>query len=316
MSETIVIALGGNAIKKAGDSGSAEEQLKNVDATARQIALVLQAGYRVVLTHGNGPQVGSLLIQQEQGRDLVPDQPLHACGAMTQGHIGWMLQNRLRYHVHSLGIHAPVATVVTQVVVHTDDPDFQNPTKPVGPFYREDDARRLADEKGYIVRRVDPKSEKGWRRLVPSPQPKDILEKTAIRSLVAAGLVVIAVGGGGIPVAREDEHNYVGVDAVIDKDRAAVLLAEFVSADRFMILTDVPNVLINYGKPDESALETVHLDEIDRLTAEGHFLAGSMGPKVEAATQFARSTGRTATITSLENVLDGLNGSVGTHIVP
>lgn len=314
MSETVVIALGGNAIKKSGDSGAADEQLKNVDATARQIALVLQAGYRVVVTHGNGPQVGSLLIQQEQGRDLVPEQPLHACGAMTQGHVGWMLQNRLRYHVKSLGVNAPVATVITQIVVDPDDPDFQNPTKPVGPFYHAQDAKRLAEEKGYIVREVDPKSKKGWRRLVPSPIPRDILEKTAIRSLVDAGMVVIAAGGGGIPVACEEEHNYIGVDAVIDKDRAAVLLAEFVSADRFMILTDVPNVLINYGKFDESALGAITLDEIDQLSAQGHFLAGSMGPKVEAAAQFARSTGRKATITSLENVLEGLQGNIGTHI--
>jgi len=316
MRETIVIALGGNAIKKSDDVGTAEEQLHNVDATARQIALILQAGYRVVVTHGNGPQVGSLLIQQESGQAFVPDQPLFVCGAMTQGHIGWMLQNRISYHVQKLGFDLPVATLVTQVVVDSNDPGFRDPTKPVGPYYAQNEAQRLAEEKNYLMREVNPNMQKGWRRLVASPIPKDIVERTAIRTLVAAGIVVIAVGGGGIPVVAAGDGEFIGTDAVIDKDRAAVLLAELVGADRFLILTDVPNVLINYGKADEKALTTVTLKEVAGYTAKGHFLAGSMGPKVEAAVRFTQRTGKTATITSLENVLDGTKGTIGTHIVP
>lgn len=316
MSDLVVLALGGNAIKKSGESGTPEEQLHNVDITAKQIAAITEAGYRVILTHGNGPQVGSLLIQQEAGKDLVPEQPLYGCGAMTQGHIGWMLQNRIRFRIRQKGLKVPVATVITQVVVDPEDPDFRSPSKPVGPFYTKPQAEELADTKGYLVREVKPGTEKGWRRVVPSPMPQDILEKTAIRTLAGAGLLVVASGGGGVPVKAEQDDEYVGLDAVIDKDRAAVLLAELVEADRFVILTDVPNVLLNYNTPEERSLERVSVEEMDGYVKEGHFLAGSMGPKVEAALRFAKETGKIATITSLEKARDGLLEKTGTQIVP
>lgn len=316
MSDLVVLALGGNAIKKAGEAGTPEEQLRNVDITAKQIAAITEAGYRVILTHGNGPQVGSLLIQQEAGKDLVPEQPLYACGAMTQGHIGWMLQNRIRFRIREKGLKVPVATVITQVVVDPADPDFDSPSKPVGPFYTKSQAEELASTKGYLVREVKPGTEKGWRRVVPSPMPQDILEKTAVKTLAREGLLVIASGGGGVPVRADQDDEYVGLEAVIDKDRAAVLLAELVEADRFVILTDVPNVLLNYNTPKEQTLERVSLEEMEGFVKEGHFLAGSMGPKVEAALRFAKETGKIATITSLENARDGLLEKTGTQIVP
>lgn len=314
MSETLVIALGGNAIKQAEQVGTFEEQIANVDVAAAQIAGIIETGCRVIVTHGNGPQVGSLLIQQEAGKALVPEQPLFACGAMTQGTIGWMLQNRISHHARARGLDTSVVSVVTQVVVDGADQDFQNPTKPVGPFYTKEEADVLRKESGYILGEMKPNAERGWRRLVASPQPIDIVEKKAIRALIDSGVVVIASGGGGIPVYTDKNNDYLGIDAVIDKDRSAVLLAELIDADHLMILTDVPNVLLNYGTPHEQKLEKVSLDEMRKYIADGHFQAGSMGPKVEGAVRFAENTGKTATITSLDCALDGLRFAQGTHI--
>jgi carbamate kinase len=314
--EILVIALGGNAIKQAHEEGTTEEQFANVDKTAAQAAGIVKAGFRVVLTHGNGPQAGALLIQQEEARSLVPPQTLAACGAMTQGWIGWMLQNRLSYHLEQEGLTTPVGTVVTQVEVRLDDPDFQNPSKPVGPFYSKEEALELAQQKGYCVKEVRPGKAKGWRRVVASPEPVDIVEHEVVKALLAAGMLVIASGGGGIPVARNGDGSFVGVEAVIDKDRAGFKLAESVGADRFLILTDVERACLHYGSPRQKPLDRLVLEEAERYLAEGHFLAGSMGPKIQAAIRFVRWRGKEAVISSLDRALDALAGRTGTHILP
>ena len=312
--EVIVIALGGNAIKQAHESGTTEEQFHNVNKTAEQIAKIVKAGYRPVITHGNGPQAGALLIQQEEAKDSVPPQTLAVCGAMTQGQIGWMMQNRIAFHLKKEGIDHPVTSVVTQVEVSDQDPDFQNPSKPVGSFYTALEAASLRDEKGYLVKEAKPGVEKGWRRVVPSPEPIDIVEKEAINRLIETKTIVIASGGGGIPVKRESDGSYSGVDAVIDKDRAGFKLAQAVQADRFMVLTDVEHVYINFNEPDQKKLEALTLAEAEDYMAQGHFLAGSMGPKVEAAVRFVKWSGKEAIITSLDKALSALEWKTGTRI--
>jgi carbamate kinase len=314
--ELIVVALGGNAIKQAHESGTTDEQFKNVDATAEQIAGLVKMGYRVVVTHGNGPQAGSLLIQQEEADSLVPAQTLAVCGAMTQGQIGWMLQNRLAFHLKENGLDNPVCTVVTQVEVSDEDPDFQDPSKPVGPFYTKDVAQSLEKDKGYIVREVKPGNEKGWRRVVPSPEPIDIVEQDAIRTLVSSSTIVIASGGGGIPVKKNTDGSYTGIEAVIDKDRAGFKLAQAVEAQKFMILTDVEQVALNFGKPDQKDLGRISVAEAEGYLNDGHFLKGSMGPKVQACLRFVKWSGKEAVITSLHKAGDALAGKTGTHIVP
>jgi len=314
--EKIVIALGGNAIKQAHQRGTTAEQFENVDVTAKQIAAISRAGYEIVLTHGNGPQAGSLLIQQEEAEDLVPGQTLAVCGAMTQGQIGWMLQNKLDFHLRNMGVPAKVATIVTQVVVSEDDPDFQDPTKPVGPFYTEEEAKHLEKTQGYVVREVKPGAEKSWRRVVPSPEPIDIVENEAINALVEQDFVVIASGGGGIPVGAKEDGSYYGIEAVIDKDRAGFKLAQVVKADKFVILTDVEKVCLKYNTPDQKELDTLTVKEAENYFEEGHFLKGSMGPKVQAAVRFVKWSGKEAIITSLHKALDAVEGKTGTHIVP
>lgn len=312
----LVIALGGNAIKQAHEEGSTEEQFENVDMTAHQIANIAKDGYRIVITHGNGPQAGALLIQQEETRSLVPAQTLAMCGAMTQGQIGWMMQNRVSYHLRQLRLNIPVCTLVTQVVVSKDDPDFDDPTKPVGPFYTKEEALKLRKEKSYIVKEVKPGSEKGWRRVVPSPEPIDIVEKESINDLIKGGVIVIASGGGGIPVMRNQDHDYLGIEAVIDKDRAGFKLAQAVGADYFLILTDVEKACLNYRKVGQKELDIVRVEDAEKYLQQGHFLMGSMGPKVQAAIRFVRWSGKEAIITSLDKALDALHGKTGSHIVP
>ncbi len=314
--EVLVIALGGNAIKQADQRGTTEEQFHNVDVTAKQIAKITKAGYRLVVTHGNGPQAGALLIQQEESDALVPAQTLAACGAMTQGQIGWMMQNRLSFHLKQEGIENPICTVVTQVEVSDRDPDFQDPSKPVGPFYTKEEALHLAKTKGYVVKEVKPGIEKGWRRVVPSPEPVDIVEKESINDLLKGGVVVIASGGGGIPVKKNGDGSYSGVEAVIDKDRAGFKLAQVVKADKFLILTDVEKVYLNFNKPEQKALDRLTVEESEAYLKAGHFLAGSMGPKIEAAIRFVKWSGNETIITSLDKALEAVEGKTGTHILP
>ena len=312
MGMKIAVALGGNAILQPGQKGTAEEQLRNVELTCRQIAAMIREGHRVIVTHGNGPQVGNILIQNEAGSHLVPAMPLDICGAESQGQIGYMMQQSLNNVLAEYGIRVPVVTVVTQMVVDRNDPKFLNPSKPVGPFYGEDVARQRMREKG---ERWVEDAGRGWRRVVPSPEPIRIVEIDAIRTLMDSGAVVIANGGGGIPVVYENGR-YVGVEAVIDKDLGGERLAEDVGADLLLILTDVEKAALNYRTPKQKDLDLVTLSEVARYQAEGHFKAGSMGPKVEACRRFVAKTGRMAVITSLDKALEGLEGRAGTRIIP
>jgi carbamate kinase len=314
--ELVVVALGGNAIKQADQKGTTDEQFKNVDITAKELAAIAKKGYRLVVTHGNGPQAGALLIQQEEAVEFVPPQTLAICGAMTQGQIGWMMQNRLSFRLKEQGVEQSVCTVVTQVEVSDEDPDFQDPTKPVGPFYTKEEAFELKEQLDYVVKEVKPGIEKSWRRVVPSPEPIDIVEKESVKDLVKAGVIVVASGGGGIPVKLNGDGSYSGVEAVIDKDRAGFKLAQVVEADKFVVLTDVEKACLNFGKPDQKELDFVKVDEAEEYLKQGHFLMGSMGPKVQACIRFVRWSNREAIITSLSKAGDALEGKTGTHIVP
>jgi carbamate kinase len=314
--ELVVVALGGNAIKQADQKGTTDEQFKNVDITAKELAAIAKKGYRLVVTHGNGPQAGALLIQQEEAVEFVPPQTLAICGAMTQGQIGWMMQNRLSFRLKEQGVEQSVCTVVTQVEVSDEDPDFQDPTKPVGPFYTKEEAFELKEQLDYVVKEVKPGIEKSWRRVVPSPEPIDIVEKESVQDLVKAGVIVVASGGGGIPVKLNGDGSYSGVEAVIDKDRAGFKLAQVVEADKFVVLTDVEKACLNFGKPDQKELDFVKVDEAEEYLKQGHFLMGSMGPKVQACIRFVRWSNREAIITSLSKAGDALEGKTGTHIVP
>ncbi|AIF70377.1 carbamate kinase [Palaeococcus pacificus DY20341] len=313
MRKRVVIALGGNAILQRGQKGTYEEQMENVKKTAKQIVdIILNNDYEVVITHGNGPQVGALLLQHDAGQTHgIPAQPMDVCGAMTQGQIGYMIQQAIKNELKRRGVDRPVATVVTQVLVDKNDPAFENPSKPVGPFYDEETAKKLAKEKGWVV--IDDAG-RGWRRVVPSPDPKDIIEKEVIQDLVEKGVIVIASGGGGIPVIEEDGE-LKGVEAVIDKDLAGEKLAEVVNADIFMILTDVNGAAINYGKPEEKWLSKVSVEEMRRYYDDGHFKKGSMGPKVLATIRFVEWGGERAVIAALDKAVDALEGKTGTQIV-
>lgn len=308
---TIVIALGGNAILKPGQKGTDKEQIENVYKTCKQIAYMIKDGYRVVITHGNGPQVGNILIQNGAGADKVPAMPLDICGAESQGLIGYMMQQQLTDILNDMGVKKPVVTVVSQMVVDKNDPAFRKPTKPVGPFYTKEYAMDAMKKKGenWIE-----DAGRGWRKVVPSPNPIRIVEIDAILNLIDSGCIVIANGGGGIPVVEED-GKYKGVEAVIDKDFGGERLAFNVKADIFMILTDVPKVYINYNKPEQKALNKLTIKEVEKYQAEGHFKAGSMGPKVEACRRFVVNGGGKAIITSLDTALAALKGNAGTVIV-
>lgn len=308
----LTIALGGNAILQPGQDGTAKEQFSNVLSTSEQIGQLVKDGHEVVITHGNGPQVGNILIQQDKAKETVPAMPLDVCGSQTQGFIGYMLQNSLHNIFAELGLDRNVATVVTQVLVDKKDSAFQNPTKPVGPFYDQDYAEKMIEEKNedWIE-----DSGRGWRKVVPSPIPKRIVEAPIINDLVKKGETVIASGGGGIPVVKEGKKIH-GVEAVIDKDRAGCLLAQEIESDVFLVLTDVSNAYINYGQEDEEALGEITVEEIQKHIDQGHFGEGSMKPKVQAAVDFVKSGGKMAVITSIEKVLEAVDKDAGTRIIP
>jgi carbamate kinase len=311
--KTVVVALGGNALLQVGQKGTFEEQMQNVYNAMEQLAdMVLSGKWRLVITHGNGPQVGNILLQNEAGKHLVPPMPMDVCGAESQGMIGYMIQQAMHNVLARRGRpDIPVVTVVTQVLVDKNDPAFQNPTKPVGPFYTKEEALRMREEKGWHV--VEDAG-RGWRRVVPSPDPKAIVEKEAIRILVENHAIVIASGGGGIPVIKEN-GSYRGVEAVIDKDLAGERLAEDVGAQVFLILTDVDRVRLNYRKPNEVALSRMTVSEAKKYLAEGHFVKGSMEPKVKACIRFVEAGGEVAIIASLSQATAALEGRAGTQIV-
>ncbi|MBR3475255.1 MAG: carbamate kinase [Oscillospiraceae bacterium] len=309
MAERIVVALGGNALGK-----TPTEQLSLVRETARPLADLVEKGYDLVIGHGNGPQVGMINLAMEYSAQRgggTPFMPFPECGAMTQGYIGYHLQQALQEELRRRCIHKEVVTLVTQVVVDENDPGFQHPTKPVGSFYTRDQAEKMAANKGFTF--VEDAG-RGYRRVVPSPIPKRIVEIGVVDQLVQAGVIVITVGGGGIPVA-ETERGLKGVAAVIDKDRASALLARDLQADRLIILTAVDRVCVNFGKPDQRELSEMDLDDCERYIAEGQFAPGSMLPKVESCLDFVRATeGGTALITSLARAADALEGKTGTVI--
>jgi len=312
----IVIALGGNAIKQKNQKGTAKEQFENIRISCKQIIGILRKGYKVVLTHGNGPQVGNLLIQQEEGKSRVPEQPLDVCGAMSQGQIGYMLQQTLKNVLREERINLDVVTVITQVVVDKEDPKFLDPDKPVGPFYTKEMKEKYEKEKGYIIKQARPDGDKTpYRRVVPSPEPLRIIEGKIIKRLVESGVVVIASGGGGVPVFLNNRGEIVGVEAVIDKDLAGEKLCEAISADIFAILTDVEKVALNYGTRNQKDLDVVLVKEAKKYIKEGHFKPGSMKPKVEACIRFLEYGGEKAIITSIDKLEDALLGKAGTTFV-
>ena len=309
--KTVVVALGGNAILQPGQVGTFEEQLFNIDGAMRRIAQLAAEGWRVVMTHGNGPQVGNLLIQNALAARTVAPMPMDVCGAMSQGQIGYLAAQTLSNHLRKRKLDLSVVCLVTQVAVDAKDPAFSHPSKPVGPFYSEGEARVMMLEEGHAMKED---AGRGWRRVVPSPEPKGIVELEAVRGLVRGGCLVVCSGGGGVPVVRS-RGALSGVDAVIDKDLAAALLAKELGADALLILTDVPRAYIHYGTPEQTALGRVSASEMRAHAAAGHFKAGSMGPKVEACLRFTDAGGE-AVIASLTEVGPALAGAAGTHIVP
>lgn len=311
MAEKIVIALGGNALQSGKSEATAEAQLEVVKKTCEYIADISCKGYEIGLVHGNGPQVGRILLASETAKDVTPSMPFDVCGAMSQGYIGYHLQQALKYALNKRDKNIPVLTVATQMIVEKKDPAFQNPTKPIGPFYSEEEAKALEAEKGYTMKED---AGRGWRRVVASPLPRKIVEIGAVKRLWDSS-IVISCGGGGIPVVENMDGTLEGVAAVIDKDFAAELLAEQVGADVLMILTEVEKVAVNFNKPDQKNLDKLNLEDAVKYIDEGQFAPGSMLPKVEAAMKFVRAyPNKKAIITSLDKAIDALEGKTGTVI--
>ncbi|MBB6630554.1 carbamate kinase [Clostridium algidicarnis] len=306
----IVIALGGNALQANPKDTSANSQLNTAKDTAKYLVDLVEEGHNIIIAHGNGPQVGQIVSTYESSSSNVM-MPFPECGAMSQGYIGYHLQQAIKIELMKRNINKDVVTLITEVVVDEKDENFNNPSKPIGSFFTKEEAEKISDEKGYVFKED---AGRGWRRVVASPLPVRIVEENSIKALVDAGHIVITVGGGGIPVIEKDEY-LKGVDAVIDKDFASEKLAEILDADKLLILTAVEKVYINYGKPEEKSLDKVTVELMDKYMEEGHFAPGSMLPKVKAAIKFAASKeDRETVITSLDKVKEGLEGITGTSI--
>lgn len=303
-----VVALGGNALIKPGQEGTIYEQFANMRKVAKSLVKMIQNGWEIVITHGNGPQVGSILLQQEVAKDAIPPMPLGICVAQSEGQIGYMIQQCLSNALKEVGIDKQVVTIITQVLVDKNDSAFDNPTKPVGPLHHADDAIRLL-KKGHPMA----KQKDGWRILVPSPDPISIVESEIVERLLDEGVIVIAAGGGGIPVMEKNGLD--GLEAVIDKDLVSERLATEIGADLLLILTDVDYAYINYRKPKQKKLKKISRKELREYYEEGQFLPGSMGPKVLAVLRFLENGGKKAVITSLNRAWEGVNGKIGTQVV-
>lgn len=313
MGDVLIVAFGGNAILPSGQRGTLEKQRENVRRMSQQLGQLVTRGHRVVVTHGNGPQVGEIMLRSELTRDVVPPLTLDVGGAMSQGQIGYMLQQEIRNYLAERGDDMGVCSVVTQVVVDPEDRAFSRPTKPIGRFYDAAEADSLREQRGWDM--VEDAG-RGYRRVVPSPVPQTIVEWPAIRALVEAGILVIAAGGGGVPVVPSEDGSLVGVEAVIDKDSAAQVLGSLVGAGVLVLLTEVPAVAVNFGTPEQRPLGTVSLEEMKRYQSEGQFPEGSMGPKVRAAIAFLECGGERAIITSADRLVAAVEGRVeGTQIV-
>ena len=313
--KTAIVAIGGNALLPAKDSGTAEGQRKRIRETCRHLAAVIQRGWDIAIVHGNGPQVGNILLQNEAAQATVPALPLDVCVAESQAQIGYVLQQELSNELATRGIKKNVVSIVTQVVVDENDPAMQNPTKPIGPYYDRDRADELKKSKGWKLV-YDRRG--GYRRVVPSPRPIDIVEKATIQRLMFTGTtdwVVIAAGGGGIPVISKNGE-FIGVEAVIDKDLAAAVLAKVVKEKLFVMLTDVAHVALNFGKVEQTNVGRMTVAEARNYMSQGHFPPGSMGPKVEAAIEFLESGGERVIITNPDNFEKALEGVAGTTITP
>ncbi|MDQ6799786.1 MAG: carbamate kinase [Acidobacteriota bacterium] len=306
-----VVAFGGNALLRPEDRGTHEEQIARAKQAARWLAELVVRGHHVIVVHGNGPQVGNILIQAEEASTKVPPQSLDVAVAQTEGSMGFLLQQAIRNRLESIGSGGQVATVLTEVEVDVNDPAFKRPTKPIGPFFTRYRAEALERDLGWTMRED---AGRGWRHVVPSPRPLRILNTGVITHMLEDAKVVIAAGGGGIPVVRGRDGQWRGIEAVIDKDFASALLAAELKAELYVILTGVPTVAIDFGKPAERAVDRLTVDEAEKHLKEGQFPAGSMGPKIEAAIQFVRATGGEVLITDVEHFRDALEGRAGTRV--
>ena len=309
----IVVALGGNALSKDGKA-TAADQLAVANETASELVKLITAGHTLAIVHGNGPQIGNIILHEEAiNTEKTPTMPVDVAGAMSQGQIGYWLQNALRNQLEQLKIKKPIASIVTQVLVSKDDPAFKNPSKPIGPFYTEEEAKKLAKTRGITVKED---AGRGWRKVVPSPMPLSIIESDLIKIAIGNGAVIVAGGGGGIPVCYDQHGRLTGLEAVIDKDFAAEKLAETIDADILLILTAVDNVKVNYKQPDEKTLTELTVDDAFKLIAQGQFAAGSMLPKVEAGVSFVSGANkRVCIITSPEKASKAIEGKAGTRII-
>jgi carbamate kinase len=307
-----IVAFGGNALLRPEDRGTQEEQIARAKQAARWLAEVVRHGYKLIVVHGNGPQVGNILIQAEEASTKIPPQSLDICVAQTEGSMGFLLQQAIRNRLEAIGVGGEVATVLTEVEVDAADPAFKRPTKPIGPFFTRYRAEALERDLGWTMKED---SGRGWRHVVPSPRPLRILNLLTISRMVETAAVVIAAGGGGIPVVRSRDGQWRGIEAVIDKDFASALLAAALKADLFIVLTGVPKVAIDYGKPTQRNVDRMTADEAQKYFDEGQFPAGSMGPKIEASIQFVRASGTSVMITDVEHLREALDGQEGTLIV-
>ncbi len=312
MSKTALIAIGGNSLIRAGEKGTIDEQFHNANQTAKSIAQLIKNKWNVVITHGNGPQAGAALLRSERASSEVYTHTLDMCVATTQSEIGYLLHRAIDKQLKQLGIDKIVTTIPTMVLVDSSDKAFFNPSKPIGPFYSKDVAEEKKNSLGWNI--VEDSS-RGYRRVVASPEPKEVLQYDIIKKTIDLDAVVIALGGGGIPVVYQN-GDIVGSEAVIDKDRSSALLASELKVDAFIISTDADKVYLNYKKDNQKGLDTVSVDELENYYKEGHFPAGSMGPKVESVIRFIRNGGKHAIITSFEYLMDAIDGKMGTHILP
>jgi len=309
MKKRAVIALGGNALIKEGQEGNINEQFANTRLIVKSIVKIVKDGWDIVITHGNGPQVGAILLQNDLAKDVTPPMPLGICVAESEGFIGYMLQQCVSNAMKRENIGKPVVALITQVLVDEDDPSFTNPTKPIGPYYDEDEAKEILEEGYQIIRQLD-----GWRIVVPSPDPKSIVEGEVIKKMLDDGIIVIASGGGGMPVIEKEDWGLDGLEAVIDKDLASERLAEAIGAELLLILTNVEMVCINYGTPKQKPLDKTSLEELKGHYKAGQFPLGSMGPKILAAIRFIESGGKKVIISDVEKGWDAIQGKTGTHI--
>jgi len=306
-----IISIGGNTLIRKGEKGTIEEQFEHTEKCMAYIAKMASQGKRIVITHGNGPIVGNIVIRNEAAKDIIPPMPLYICNADSEGGIGFMLQQALYNQLEKLNAHRDVATIVTQVVVDKNDPAFSKPAKPIGPFYTKEEAERIKQQKGWTIHED---SNRGYRRVVPSPKPLKVIEADIIKRLAMDGVIVIAAGGGGVPVVEVNEGKLQGIDAVIDKDLTTAVLANAIGAETFIDLTQTDSVYINYGKQNQKPLNRPALSEVKKYLTRGEFPPGSMGPKIEAAIEFLETGGKEVIITTPELVEAAMKGKAGTRI--